>query len=205
MHIAKYLIGLGCTVLSGAALAGSTNYCNAAAITINDNAVAGLYPSAISVSGAPGSITGLTVSLAGFNHAFPDDVGIVLVGPGGQALLLQDGAGDAAPVSTSYGFDDASASVLPDLTAWTAGAYKPTAFYGGDNFPAPGPGTTYGNPGPFGAGTATLASTYAGTSANGTWNLYVVDFASGDSGSIAGGWCLAFSGTPVSLQKFSVD
>lgn len=203
MYIAKYLFCLGCLGLSGPVLAGNNNC--AGAIALTDNSTATPYPSTINIGGAPTSITGVTVAINGFNHAFPDDVGLVLVGPGGQALLLQSGAGDASPVSgVNYLFDDASASVLPDLTAWTSGSYKPTAYYSGDIFPAPGPGTSYGNPGPAGGGTATLASTYAGTSANGTWRLYAVDFAAGDAGSITN-WCLTFTGTPVSLQQFSVD
>lgn len=206
MHIKKSLLFLCFLAASGAAQAGTTGFCNAAPITITDNATASLYPSPVSVVGAPGSITGVVVTLNGFSHAFPDDVGIVLVGPGGQALLLQSGAGDAAAVSSvSYAFSDSAASVLPDLTAWSSGSYKPTNYLGSDNFPAPGPGVTYANPGPAGGGTATFASVYGGTTSNGTWNLFVADFASGDAGSISGGWCINFTGTPVSLQQFSVD
>lgn len=158
------------------------------------------------MTGAPGSITGVTVSLFGFSHAFPDDVGLVLVGPGGQALLLQSGAGDAAPVSgVSYSFSDTASGPLPDLTARTSGSFKPTNYLGTDTYPAPGPGTTYSNPGPSGGGTATFASVFGGTTSNGTWNLFAVDFATGDAGSIANGWCIDFTGTPVSLQQFSVD
>jgi hypothetical protein len=205
MHIAKCLLGIGCCALSGAALAGS-GFCSSAPLTIADNTTATPYPSAISVTGGPGSITSVIVQLAGFSHPFPDDVGIVLVGPTGLALRLQGGAGDAnsAVSGLTYTFDDAATNTLPDLAGWTAGSYKPTTYYGAENFPAPGPGTTYGNPGPFNAGTATFANTYAGTTSNGTWNLYVVDFASGDAGSLSQ-WCISFTGTPVMLQRFSVD
>lgn len=205
MHIKKSLLFLGFTVLSGAAQAGVTGFCNSAPITIADDAVAGLYPSAVSVVGAPGSITGVVVTLNGFSHSFPDDVGIVLVGPGGQALLLQSGAGDAGAVNATYSFTDTASGPLPDLTGWASGNYKPTNYLGTDNFAAPGPGTTYANPGPSGGGTATFASVYGGTTSNGTWNLFVADFAAGDAGAISGGWCIAFTGTPVSLQHFSVD
>jgi subtilisin-like proprotein convertase family protein len=207
MHISKPLLCFTLLGISGSALAGGPpGFCNSSPITIADAATASVYPSAITVSGAPGNITGVTLTINGFSHDFPDDVGIVLVGPTGQALLLQSGAGDAAPVSNvSYSFDDAAAATLPDLAAWAGGSYKPTNYTGADNFPAPGPGTTYANPGPANTGTATLASAYAGTTSNGTWNLYVADFASGDDGAIAGGWCINFTGTPVSLQSFSVD
>ncbi|MDC8014551.1 hypothetical protein [Tahibacter soli] len=208
MRFARASVLLGAIVASGAAVAGTPGFCNSAAITINDAANASPYPSAVTVVGAPGSITGVTVSLNGVTHAFPDDLSIVLVGPTGAALLLQSGAGDSASAlsGVSYTFADAAAAQLPDLTGWAPGSYKPTSYYGGgDNFPAPGPGVTYGNPGPGGGGTATLASVYNGTSANGTWNLYAVDFAAGDAGQISGGWCIAFTGTPVSLQQFTVE
>lgn len=200
------LCGLGLALFSSLAVAGGVSNCNAAAITIVDAAVADVYPSAIAVSGAPATISSVSVTINGFSHTFPDDVAMALVGPGGQALLLEDGAGDDPDmVGVTYTFADSGATQLPAATAWTAGTYKPTAFFTGDNFPAPGPGTTYGNPGPAGAGTATFSSVYGGTNANGTWNLYVEDLVGGDSGSISGGWCLAFAGTPVTLQDFSVD
>ena len=199
------LCGLGLALFSSLAVAGNSN-CNVSAITINDAAVASIYPSAITVSGAPATISSVSVTISGFSHTFPDDVAIALVGPGGQALLLQDGAGDDPDmVGVTYTFADAGATQLPDLTAWTVGTYKPTTYYTGDSFPAPGPLTAYGSPGPAGGGTATFSSVYAGTNANGTWNLYVEDLVGGDSGSISGGWCLAFAGTPVTLQDFSVD
>ncbi len=199
------LCGLGLALFSTLAVAGN-GFCNLAAISIDDATTSTPYPSSIVVSGAPGSITSVDVTLNSFSHTFPDDVAIALVGPGGQALLLQDGAGDDPDmVNVTYSFADAGATQLPTATAWTAGTYKPTTYFTGDNFPAPGPGTTYGNPGPAGAGTATFASIYGATNANGTWNLYVEDLTGGDSGSISGGWCINFVGTPVRLQDFSVD
>lgn len=173
----------------------ATVFTNSAPITINDFAAASPYPSAINVSGISGNIPAtpgsVKVTLNGFSHSYPDDVGIVLVGPTGATLLLQDGVGDDPDmVNVTYTFSDAGSANLPDLTAWTAGTYKPTTYYTGDSFPAPGPGLTYNNPGPAGGGTATFSSTFGGTNPNGTWNLYVVDLASGDSGSINGGWTL---------------
>ena len=209
MRFARVILCVGIAASSGVVMAGGPpQSCNTGAITLADAANGSPYPSSLVVSGGPGNITGLTVTLNEVSHTYPDDIGIVLVGPTGAALVLQSGAGDNASAlsNVTYTFADTAAGQLPDLTGWANGSYKPTSHYGAtDNYPAPGPGVTYGNPGPGGGGTATLASTYAGTTANGTWNLFAIDFASGDSGQIAGGWCMSFTGTPVSLQHFSID
>lgn len=185
--------------LGGSAL-GAT-FTNSSPITINDAATATPYPSTIAVAALGGTITSVKVTINGFSHTFPDDVGMVLVGPTGAALLIQDGAGDDPDmVNVTYTLVDGSPA-LPSLTAWTAGNYKPTTYFTGDSFPAPGPGTVYGNPGPAGGGTATFASTYNGTAPNGNWNLYVADFTGGDVGTISGGWTLDITtSAPVTQQ-----
>jgi subtilisin-like proprotein convertase family protein len=156
------------------------------------------YPSAIAVAGLTGNVTSVKVTLNNFSHTFVSDVGIVLVAPGGQALLLQDGAGGEDEIANlTYSLADAGATHLPE-TAWAPGTYKPTTYFEGDSFPAPGPGTAYNNP--PGVGTSTFASTYNGTNPNGTWNLFVRDFSNLDGGTIAGGWTLEITtsgGVPV--------
>ena len=171
---------------------------NPAAITIPTSGNASPYPSSIAVSGLSGNISsapgGVQVTLNNLSHTFPDDFGIVLVGPTGAAFLLQDGAGDGTDMSAvTYTLSDTGATALPDTGAWTAGTYRPAGHYSGSSFPAPGPGTTYNHPGPAGGTSATFASVFGGTSPNGTWSLYVVDFVTGDSGSIAGGWSLSLT------------
>lgn len=191
-------------------------FTNPAAITIVDatgteeNPIpsnANPYPSTISVSGLTGTIPttpgSVKVTLNGFSHTFPDDVGILLVGPTGAALLLQSGVAQGQDANNiTYTFSDSGATQLPDDTAITAGTFKPTAHYTGDSFPAPGPGTTYGNPGPAGGGTATFASVFGGTNPNGNWNLFVRDFVPGDSGSISGGWSLEITTGGGTAQPF---
>ena len=68
-------------------------FSNPAAITINDNAAAVPYPSSIVVSGLGDALTDINVTLTGWNHTFPDDVDILLVGPGGQNLILMSDVG----------------------------------------------------------------------------------------------------------------
>ena len=143
----------------------------------------------------PSTADAVEVTINSFGHTWPEDLGIVLVGPTGAALLLQDGAGAAGEMSgVTYKLSDAGTDHLPDVGPWDAGTYKPTAYYTGDPFPSPGPGTTYSHPGPAGGNTATFASTFGGTNADGVWRLFVVDFAGGDGGSLAGGWTLTFNG-----------
>jgi len=200
--------GISLLIMAILTLGGSAfgaTFTNSSPITINDADLATPYPSTIAVAGLTGTITSVKVTINNFSHTFPDDVGMVLVGPTGAALLLQDGAGDDPDmVNVTYTIVDGGA-VMPSLTAWTAGNYKPTTYFTGDGFPAPGPGTTYGNPGPAGGGTATFASVYNGTAPNGNWNLYVADFTGGDEGTISGGWTIEITTNAVVNQQHVVD
>jgi subtilisin-like proprotein convertase family protein len=194
------VVGIGTLVVSASASAAPVaTFSNPQPISIPAFGTASPYPSTITVTGLSGLTTDVNVSVKQFSHTFPKDVGIVLVGPGpgGQALLLQDGAGNAVDVSNvTTTFDDQAAGSLPDTAPWSSGLYKPTNHISGpDSFPAPGPGTSYGNPGPAGGGTATLNGTYPAINPNGTWKLYVNDFVASESGSIAGGWSLQFTTT----------
>lgn len=169
------------------------------------------YPSPIAVSGLTGTITEVKVTINNFSHTFPDDVAFVLVGPNGDAFLIMDGAGGDPDMSgVTFTLADSGTINLPDTAAWPAGTYKPTAHYlPGTNFPAPGPGTTHGYPGPAGPGTATFASVFNGDNPNGTWNLFTRDFEAGDGGSIGGGWTLEITtsggGGPPEHPKHDID
>jgi hypothetical protein len=186
--------GLGCALMGTAF--GQT-FSNNAPIAIPNSGMATPYPSTINVSGVGTQLTNITVDLFGLSHTFPDDFGMVLVGPTGAALLIQDGAGDGTDmVNVSYTLSDAGAGDLPNAGAWGPGVYQPTAYYTGDSFGAPGPGLAYNHPGPAGGNSATFASTFNGTNPNGAWNLYVVDFVGGDEGQFAGGWAVNLTAVP---------
>lgn len=154
------------------------------------------YPSTISVSGAPTSATRVIVKIKGFTHSFPDDVGVLLVAPGGRKVRLftdcmGDGDGDGITTPIDLTFDDFAAEPLPDNPSndTPSGTYKPregTPF--GDtpqhpaNFPMPAPSGSYEN---------TLA-TLNGVNPNGDWKLYVDDDGPQDDGEITNGWELSF-------------
>ncbi|HWT02319.1 MAG TPA: Calx-beta domain-containing protein [Pyrinomonadaceae bacterium] len=174
-------------------------FLNSTSITINDRpgnsnppGTGSAYPSTISVSGMTGTITKVDVALNSVSHTFPDDVDVLLVGPGGQRVILMSDAGGSAGVSGVNLTFDQSAAAMPDASQIVSGTYRPTNFSGDttlepggvDNFPSPGPGqTNYGSD----------LSVFNGTAPNGTWRLYVVDDEAGDSGSIATGWALGIT------------
>jgi hypothetical protein len=117
--------------LAGALPAQATTFSNSAPITINDGSDCGLppgtaspYPSQISVSGLVGTITDVNATLTGLTHGFPDDVDVLVVGPGGQTTILMADTGDGVghPVNgVNLTFDDAAASSLPDGSQITSG------------------------------------------------------------------------------------
>jgi subtilisin-like proprotein convertase family protein len=169
-------------------------FTNPASITINDRVsatgAATPYPSSIVVAGL-GNVTDVNVTLSNFNHTFPDDVDILLVGPNPATqkfILMSDVGGGNGMNNVTLKFDDSAATNMPDSGVIGSGSWKPTNIGATDTFPAPAPGTPYSNPAT--AGTATLASVFNGATANGTWSLYVGDDAAGDVGLIADGWSL---------------
>src|SRR5206468_3408590 len=118
-----------------------STFTNPAAITINDNAAGSPYPSNITVAGLSGTVTNVTVDLTGVSHTFPDDIDIMLVGPGGQnTLIMSDAGGGGDIVSLNFTFDDAAAAPLPDATQLVGGTFKPSNYdTTTDVFPAPAP------------------------------------------------------------------
>jgi hypothetical protein len=185
---------IGFAVLTGALIAvpvaGATTYNNDETIIIPSGGNANPYPSSITVSGTAPPITDINVGLDGFTHSDSAHVGIVLVAPSGLALGLVDCVGDTASAAFVT-LDSEAATHLPEGGAVPTGTFKPTSHCPtAESFPEPGPLTTYASPGPGGAGNATFASAFNGSSPIGTWNLFVRDFIGGDGGSINGGWSL---------------
>ncbi len=186
---ASYTVPTSCPLTPG----GTFTFSNPAPITIPSSGTATPYPSTINVSGVPTGhvITKVTVTLSNYNHTWPDDVDVLLVGPGGQqCILMSDAGGSVDAVNVNLTFDDAAAVSLPDSTAITTGTYRPTNYVSPDNFPAPGPGSVTQPLNP-------PLSVFDGTNPNGTWSLFVVDDVGGDAGNINGGWSITIqTGTP---------
>lgn len=176
--------------------AATSTFSNVAAIQIAD-ADGGVgngytYPSTVNVSGMTGIVTDVNVTINGLTHTWPDDLGLLLVGPGGQNIVLQSDVGGTVAVSNvTYTFDDAAASGIHNGGPITAGSYRPTSVNGDSiHFPASvgAPAPPYREPAPVAA--STLATVFAGSDPNGTWKLYAVDTFAGGTGAINSGWTL---------------
>ena len=81
------------TVAAGSGVPGTQTFSAPGAITINDVASAVPYPASVSISGMSGTISKVLVRLNGLTHTFARDIDILLVGPGGQKVMLMSDAG----------------------------------------------------------------------------------------------------------------
>lgn len=176
------------TLLCGAALSLSIAASPAAATVVASTTPiavvdGGETTSTINVSGLSGKITGLTLSLAGLSHTYPDDLVFGLLNESaGLGFVFFSGVGGSADISNlDLTFSDAAKAALPESFvggALTSGTYGP-ANYGQYQF------TFFDN--------ATSFTGFNGLSANGAWTLYVEDVFPADGGSISRGWSLDFT------------
>jgi subtilisin-like proprotein convertase family protein len=180
-------IGNGWSLTITTTMSSATSFTNGAPIFSGDagRGRATPYPSTIVSSGLTGTITDVNVTLTNINHTNPDDIDIVLIGPSGKRIvLMSDVGGTTDAINVTVTFDDSAAAAIPDAGPLVTGTFKPTNIGSLDTIPdLPLP-----QPNPTTAGTATLASVFNGTQANGTWSLYVVDDTTVDLGNIMGGW-----------------
>jgi subtilisin-like proprotein convertase family protein len=163
--------------------------CNSGSIAINDSGApptkAAPYPSVVSVSGAIGIFSLVSVDFKGLTHTFPNDIDILLTAPNSptNAIIMSDvGGGGPGPVGVDLSLTDGAPPVPAPLVS---GSFAPSNVN-------PGTGTeTWPAPAPLPTGASPL-SQFNGTNPNGNWSLYVVDDQSMDSGTISGGWCLNY-------------
>jgi subtilisin-like proprotein convertase family protein len=155
------------------------------------------YPSVRASSGLSGQVTDVNLTLQRYSHSHPDDTLMLLVGPGGQKVLVMnyDGGGGNADDAT-FTLDDEAGAPIPNPIV--SGTYLPSADadpgeFCDDttSFVAPAP------PGPYAAG----LSSFDGSSPNGDWKLYVVDAVDADYGDIEG-WCVQVTTTANAATNF---
>lgn len=145
---------------------GAFTFSNSTPIAINDATIANPYPSSINVSGVPGRIEKLTVTLNNYGHSFPDDVDVLLVAPDGRSVVLMSDVGGGFNITGAVlTFDDWAASELPDSGLIESGTYKTTNFGTNDNFPLPAPAQPSGN----------ALTHFTVSNPNVPWNMFLVD------------------------------
>ena len=202
----KAMLASGLAIAAIPASAAAATFTNPAPITINDYPISSCssgpdaahatpYPAGITVSHEKGFTTKVTATLNGFSHDYPGDVRMLLAGPLGQTTELYNEAGGSTGVTNlSITFDDSAASTVPNPLV--SGTFRPSLTpvvpmeSCGTN-----PATPLPAPAPQGLPGTALAA-FNGTNPNGTWNLYIVDDAGQDAGSISGGWSLNVSAVP---------
>ena len=142
------------------------------------------YPSELRVSGFKrGRIRDVNLYLYGFDHTYPDDVDVMLVGPTGKrAIVMSDAGGSVSVSDATLILDDEHVDPLPDTSDFSNSFWWKPANYGvtSDTFPSPAPASS-GN---------SALSVFDGSRPNGTWKLYVVDDESSDGGQFSDGWLL---------------
>jgi subtilisin-like proprotein convertase family protein len=152
--------------------------------------------------GAPGQTVGVTESpatVAGIGtlggcvtidhvtidlqHTFVGDIGILLIGPGGQFIDLSTANGGGGDNYTNTVFSDNAGQFITTGSPPFTGTFRPE-----------GRATTLNNPysNALPLGTATFANTFNGTNADGVWRLYINDYVPVDIGLLIS-WSITFS------------
>lgn len=191
-------ISLVLFVFAVTAIAQSTTFSNTTPISLFNESTSAPFPSTINVANLGGTLTKVTITLNSVNEDRGEDLNVLLVGPGGQAVALIQDAGNGNSVSgQTFTFDDGAAGFAPIGTSLTGGTYKPTD--GNQNhgdFFAPAPAGPYSG----------VLSDLIGTSPNGNWSLYVEDDSSnGIGGVVAGGWTLTLTTGAVAKQSNAIN
>ncbi len=179
-------------------------YSNSTPISIVDVSPAIPSPSEIDVSGLVGNVSQVVVTLNGFGHQYPSDVGVLLVGPNGSNSVLMNNAGSGVPVTgLNLTFSENGATPVPASQALSTGTFLPSDYQPVKpyNFETSGPNNTPTytptNPAPPIGPYSTNLNVFNGLNPNTTWYLYVQDDSAGDVGNITEGWTLQIFTQPT--------
>lgn len=187
------------TVDTPTTVSGST-YCNPGSITLLDNGPASVYGSHITVSGQGTSLSTLSLQLRNLTLPQSGDLDMLLVAPSGEKFVfLSDAGGTAITANADVTLSDTATNLLPSGTPISTGTYRPGDYgSGADTFANPAPAGPYLSGAPNGS--ASFTSAFASVNPNGVWTLFAVDdnATSGQTGTLAGGWCLNLV-TPADL------
>jgi hypothetical protein len=168
-----------------------TVFTNSSGISIPD---ASATAQTLQVGSLTGTVTRLSVRIAGLSHPLQDQLDFLLVAPDGTHNLVfwSDAGGPNVVAGATVTVADAGAAPLPATTAIPDGTSNQPADYDvaeadamfGSPLVAPNHATTNGS--------ATFASAFNAIDPNGIWTLYVADDTAGGTGSIVS-WSLDFA------------
>ena len=150
----------------------------------------------IQVANIVESVTEINVTFSDLFHVHPADIDALLVGPGGQNVMLMSDVGELLSDADSI-IDDVNlvfrdgAAALPGNVRITSGTYAPTNYQGviedipemDRSAPAMPP------PGPYGSSLAVF------NGVNGTWKLYIQDDLEDEGGELAA-WSITVTTVP---------
>lgn len=190
MILVSVVSAVGALVLV-AAPASADSFANPTPITMPNTAPSAPYPSTVNVSGMPGPITDVNVTLHRVGHNVPLGIKVLLVSPSGDSVkLMASNCGEDEIEDFTWIFDQQTANPMPrDGTSCPDFVYRPnpSSF---DSWGAPAP------PGPHGVS----LSDFNGENANGTWSLYVIDTHAQGHGDIEAGWTLTLTTGPYDME-----
>jgi uncharacterized repeat protein (TIGR01451 family) len=145
---------------------------------VQDEGPASPYPSTVQVANVAGYVSKVTVTVSNLYHTYPNDIGMLLIGPGTNAVLMDAAANYSVPVTgTTLMFDSTAPTVLPSQGNLTSGTFAPADYNPTDVF-------TNALAPPYNAS----LTNFNNLPPNGAWSLYAHDDAAGDAGGISNGW-----------------
>ncbi len=159
-------------------------------ISIPDNSPAAT--SSLVVSGITGTVQCVNATLEGFNHPNPYNLAALLAGPDDLKITLFDNASTTTINDGSFTFTDASKLLFPAYGPTPNGTYRPTSFELSSHQLTNAPSSYE---------PAYSMTEFSGVPSNGTWNLFVEDFTSGNTGSISS-WALDFTSVDCTDNVF---
>lgn len=157
--------------------------CAQSNIVIRDNNSASVYPVTFAVSGVPDRpLSSVALTLTNYSHTWVSDVAMVLVSPvsgsitGSFAVVAGNIGGSNDAVSASVTLTNNTTASIWD--GYSSGYFKNNSYYQYSLLSAPCPYPLTGSAGADFSNFANLIQAQT----NGTWSLYIQDFAGGDSG-----------------------
>lgn len=192
-------------IFGGAARAETSTFANLTPLSPEGGAgnvgPANQYPSSITVSGLPGTVTKATVTLIDYDSANADDTDMVITGPNGAQVMLMSDACGINLADNDFTFDDSAQTFLSNNGPCASGqmaSFKPSNYLGAELEPddltvnpeggaLPGPAPPYVN----------ALSSFNGASPDGAWNLFMLDDNAGAGvGFDVDGWALTLEVQP---------